>query len=162
MRLTIHATLPHLNPSQVRIMTSNSVKILLPFTLEVMDLIVIRWSNTYTIVNKANNLGLIKRTVGTANASTFSLLYKSLVRPLLEYAAPVWNPYLFKDVQAIESVQRRASRLALRQKKGHMSYEYRCQILKWPLLSTHRSYFSLVECYKIVFGLSHLDFNDLF
>ena len=77
------------------------------------------WSeHISTFVNKVNQvLGLIRRTVGTANTTTFSLLYKTLVRPLLEYAAPVWNPYLVKDIHAIESVQRRASRLALRQKK---------------------------------------------
>ena len=43
-----------------------------------------------------------------------------------------------------------------------MQYEERCNILTWPLLSTHRTYFSLVECYKIVFGLSHLDFQEFF
>ena len=82
------------------------------------------------MVNKANQvLGLIRRSVGTANTTTFSLLYKTLVRPLLEYAAPVWNPYLVKDIHAIESVQRRASRLALRQKRGDVSYEERCDTL---------------------------------
>ena len=50
----------------------------------------------------------------------FSQLYKSLVRPILEYAAPVWSPYLIKDIAALEKVQRRASRLALRQKRGEM------------------------------------------
>ena len=111
-------------------------------------------------MNKANQvLGLIRRTGGTANTTTFSLLYKTLVRPLLEYAAPVWNPYLVKDIHAIESVQRRASRLALRQKRGDMSYEERCDMLHWPSLSSRRTYFSLVECFKIVFGLSHLDFE---
>ena len=62
------------------------------------------WSeHISTIVNKANQvLGLIRRTVGTANTTTFSLLYKTLFRPLLEYAAPVWNPYLVKDIHAIE------------------------------------------------------------
>ena len=84
------------------------------------------------------------------------------MRPLLEYAVPVWNPYLVKDIHAIEKVQRRASRLALRQKLGDMPYEERCNILNWPLLSTRRTYFSLVECYKIVFGLSHLDFQEFF
>ena len=122
------------------------------------------WSqHISTIVNKAKQvLGLIRRTVGTANTSTFSLLYKSLVRPLLEYAVPVWNPYLVKDIHAIENVQRCASRLALRQKRGDMPYEERCNILTWPLLSTRRTYFSLVECYKIVFGLSLLDFKEFF
>ena len=43
-----------------------------------------------TIVNKANQvLGLTRRTIGTANTKTFLLLYKTSVRPLLEYAAPV-------------------------------------------------------------------------
>ena len=59
-----------------------------------------------------------------------------------------------------ESVQRRASRLALRQKRGDMSYEEGCNMLHWPSLSSRRTYFSLVECFKIVFGLSHLDFEE--
>ena len=54
------------------------------------------------------------------------------------------------------------SRLALRQKRGDMSYEERCDTLHWPSLSSRRTYSSLVECYKIVFGLSHLDFEEFF
>ena len=77
-------------------------------------------------VNKANKLlGLVHRTVGSSNSGAFSTLYKSLVRPVLEYAAPVWNPYLVKDVLALERVQRRASWLALGQKRGEMDYEDR-------------------------------------
>ena len=64
-------------------------------------------------VNKANKLlGLVHRTVGSSHPGAFSTLYTSLVRPVLEYAAPAWNPYLAKDVLALERVQRRASRLA--------------------------------------------------
>ena len=90
------------------------------------------------------------------------MLYKSLVRPILEYASPVWCPYLAKDIHALESVQRRASRLALNQCKGDMPYEDRCQLLNWPILSNHRTYLSLVECYKLVFGYYHLKFEDYF
>ena len=113
------------------------------------------WGNHISItVNKANKvLGSIKRSVGTANTNVFSMLYKSLVRPILEYAVPVWCPYLVKDIHALENVQRRASRLALNQCKGYMSYEDRCKLLKWPTLSDRRIYLSLVECYKIVFGI---------
>ena len=69
------------------------------------------WGNHINItVTKANKiLGSIKRSVGTANANVFSMLYKSLVQPILEYAAPVWCPYLVKDIHALENVQRRAS-----------------------------------------------------
>ena len=47
-------------------------------------------------VNKANKLlGLVYRAEGSSNPGTFSTLYKSLVRPILEYAAAAWNPYFF-------------------------------------------------------------------
>ena len=64
-------------------------------------------------------------------------------------------------VNAIKSVQRCTSRLALRQKRGDMSYQERCDTLHWSSSSSRRTYSSL-ECYKIVFGLSHLDFKEFF
>ena len=114
-------------------------------------------------VKKANKLlGLVHQTVGSSNPDAFSTLYKSLVRPVLEYAAPAWNPYLAKDVLVLERVQRRASRLALGQKRSEMEYEDRLRKLKWPTLETRRLFLSLVECYKIVFGMNKLNFDDLF
>lgn len=110
------------------------------------------WGNHISItVTKANKIiGSIKRSVGTANANVFSMLYKSLVRPILEYAAPVWCTYRVKDINALENVQRRASRLVLNQRKGDMSYEDRFKLLKWPTLSDRRTLISLIECYKFL------------
>ena len=94
------------------------------------------WSNHVdVIVNKANKvLGLLKRTVGSKNKEIFSILYNSLMRPILEYACPVWSPHLAKDILAIEKVQRRASRIALGQKHREMQYEERCRLLNWNSL----------------------------
>ena len=36
--------------------------------------------------------------------------YTSLVRPVLEYASSIWDPYLNKNILAIEMVQKRAAR----------------------------------------------------
>ena len=36
--------------------------------------------------------------------------YTSLVRPVLEYGAAIWDPSLGKDISSIEMVQRRAAR----------------------------------------------------
>ena len=105
-------------------------------------------------VNKANNLlGLIKRSVGTTNVNVFSTLYLSLVRPILEYALPVWCP-LVKDVRALESIQRKASRLALNQHKGEVPYADRCKLSKWPSLSDRRNYLSLTEATSSSFEFS--------
>jgi len=48
------------------------------------------------------------------------MLYKSLVRPHLEYANSVWSPYKKGDVEAIEKVQRRATKLLISLKNYHV------------------------------------------
>ena len=51
--------------------------------------------------DKANKiLGIVYRTIGPTNQEAFSILYITLVRPILEYAASVWCPYPVKDVLA--------------------------------------------------------------
>ena len=87
--------------------------------------------HVFAMVNTANMvLGIIKRSIGTNNQDAFSQLYKSLLRPILEYAAPVWSPYLIKDIVALEKVKGRALRIALRQKRGNS--------LKWQTLKSCR------------------------
>ena len=63
-------------------------------------------------VNKANSImGLVRRTFTLLDKGNFALLFKSLVRPHLEFANQVWSPYLQKHIQEIENVQRRATKL---------------------------------------------------
>ena len=38
-------------------------------------------------------------------------LYKSLVRPIIEYGNTIWGPFYILDQQSIETIQRRATRL---------------------------------------------------
>ena len=86
------------------------------------------------IVHKANKvLGLLKRTVGGKIKDIFSSLYETLLRPILEYACSVWSPHLARDIHEIEKVQRRASRIALHQRRQEMAYEERCKILNGTL-----------------------------
>jgi len=61
-------------------------------------------------MNKAYSiLGLIKRNFTHMDKNTFIMLYKSLLRPHLEYANCVWSPYKKGDVEAIEKVQKKSN-----------------------------------------------------
>ena len=63
-------------------------------------------------INKASRImGLIRRTFSYLDNHTFLLLYKTLVRPHIEYANSVWNPYKTKHITALENVQMRATKL---------------------------------------------------
>jgi len=55
--------------------------------------------------------GLIKRNFVDRSQETVMSLYKSLVRPHLEYCSQIWSPHYMKDIKLIEGVQRRATKL---------------------------------------------------
>ena len=56
-------------------------------------------------------LGVIRRSFQQLDRDTFVTLYKSMVRPILEYGHAVWQPHLKGLQRELESVQRRATRM---------------------------------------------------
>ena len=50
-----------------------------------------------------------------SSPADLSRLYVSLGRPHLKHAAPAWNPYLIRDINSLESVQRFALKVCLKQ-----------------------------------------------
>ena len=61
-------------------------------------------------------------------------LYKSLVRPRLEYCIQVWSPYLRKDIDKLERVQRRATKLI----EGYRNFSYEDRLRKTGLMSLEK------------------------
>ncbi|XP_068229703.1 uncharacterized protein [Palaemon carinicauda] len=102
-------------------------------------------------INMANKItGLIRRTFVSLDEVIFKQLYVALVRPNLEYANQAWAPYLVKDIEAIENVQRRATKLVPTLK--NLSYEERLRKLKIPTLAYRRARGDMLETFKILSG----------
>jgi len=65
----------------------------------------------------------------------------------MEYCIQAWSPYLAKDIELLEKVQRRATK-CVTGTKG-MTYEQRMQILNITTLEKRRQRVDLTEVYKI-------------
>ena len=64
------------------------------------------------VCSKANRvLGMIRRTMAYRSPDILTRLYKSLVRPHLEYCVSAWSPHYVKDRERLERVQHRFTRM---------------------------------------------------
>ena len=87
------------------------------------------WSDhIYKLCSKAKSL-LYRQFYKDSDTSTLRALYISQVRPHLEYVTPVWDPCLSKDIEAIESVQKVATKICTKRWHG-FSYQDRLNLLK--------------------------------
>jgi hypothetical protein len=101
-------------------------------------------------------LGTLKRTFNYWSIDSFRTLYVAFVRPLLEYCSSAWNPYYIKDIRAIESVQRNATKLV--PELRHLEYIDRLKALNLPSLEHRRRRGDLIQFFKIVKGLNLVNF----
>ena len=102
------------------------------------------------IVKRANSrIGMIKRCFTDLTKDKVITLYRSIIRPILEYASPAWAPHLQKDINALESVQRRALRLC-------------GERVSMPSLSSRREITDLIEVYKYTHELYKNGLTDMF
>ena len=135
-------------------LATNSNTLLRP-TLEQKDLGVwITPSMTFSVhchksARKANQaLGMIKCNFKYISKSSLMMLYKTFVRPHLEYCAPIWNPRYYKDIDTMEKVQRRATKLVPSISKHN--YESRLHQLQLHSLYCRWQRSDLIETYKII------------
>ena len=83
--------------------------------------------------------------------------YKTLVRPQLEYAAPIWHPYHETQIEKVEKVQRTAARWTCRRWRNTSSVGEMLDELEWPSLESRMERSFLTFFYKIHSGTVSLD-----
>lgn len=107
------------------------------------------------VIHKARQvLGMIRRSFTRLDKSVFVPLYKTLVRPHLEYGFSVWWPNTKADATALEKVQRDATRLVpgLRM----MTYQERLKYLDLPSVTYRRHRGDILQAFKLLHGLYNI------
>jgi hypothetical protein len=109
----------------------------------------LKWKNHVTVCeSKANQmLGMVKRTFASMDLRLLRTLYVTFVRPLIEFAAPVWSPSLKGDKDTIERIQHRATRMV--KKLRILPYDERLRKLGIVTLEQRRKRGDLIQVFKM-------------
>jgi hypothetical protein len=103
---------------------------------------------------------LIRKCFTSKNTETLVKAFKVYVLPITEYCSQIWSPHLRKDINLLESVQRKFTRWlpGLRGK----TYTERLDVTGLERLDVRRLRLDLLLAYKIIFGLNCLELRDFF
>ena len=102
-------------------------------------------------------IGLIRRNIVYKEKELIIRLYKSIVRPILEYCIQAWKPYRKNDIDMLERVQRRATKMI--PELRNISYEMRLKECGLTTLETRRLRGEQIEVFKILNGYENIDRN---
>ena len=111
-------------------------------------------------------LGFIKRTCYEfKSVHALKSVYCSFIRPILEYASVVWNPYYESHSDRIESIQKKFLLFALRKlgwRRGFdmPSYVSRCKLIHLETLSRRRLNSGLFFIFDLLNG--HIDSPEIY
>ena len=102
-------------------------------------------------------LGVLRRNLKNCPRNLKDLAYKSILRPKLEYASSVWDPYTAENINKLEGVQRRSARFVCNKYTRKESVTSMLDDLEWPPLQQRRAESRLALFHRIVNGTVDID-----
>ena len=93
-------------------------------------------------------VGMIRRNIANRSSEGMLILYKTLVRPVLDYCIPVWRPYAKKDTFKLEKVQKRFTKMI--EGLNKKTYEQRICKLRITTLEDRHYRADMLQVYKIL------------
>ena len=103
---------------------------------------------------------MIRRTITYKSPDILLPLYKTLVRPLVEYCTPAWSPNYDKDKALLEKIQHHFTRMITG--FSHLDYSTRLNRLNLWTLEERRNRADLIELFKMYKGLSGIKLETMF
>ena len=102
--------------------------------------------HTTAVTKKANRL--LSKYFRFFDKATFINLYKTFIRPVLEYGSIIWGPLFVLDQQQVQKVQKRATRLVhdLRDR----TYNNHLVEVNLPLLKYRRHRGDMIIIYQLL------------
>ena len=112
-----------------------------------------QWSHHIDVICKKASkvLNFIRRNLSKCSIEVKSTAYFTLVRPIMEYAASVWDPHQQYLIDNIEKIQRRAARWVLSDYRQQSSVTNMLNQLHWPTLQLRCYVSRLSQIHKIVY-----------
>ena len=111
---------------------------------------------------KANGtLNFLQRNLRISSKKVKTTAYQAFVRPRLEYASTVWDPWTHENVTLLESVQRRAARWVCGRWSNYSHPSEMISELKWRSLEQRRIDTRLAMMYKMRNGLVGIDTRSI-
>ena len=105
-------------------------------------------------------LGVIRRNITYKGKKLIIPLYKAIFRSHLEYCIQAWRPYRKKDIDTLELMQRRATKII--PELRDLSYEERLKECGLTTLQTRRLRGDQIEVFKILNGYENIHRNMFF
>ena len=112
----------------------------------------LKWNDHINQVTKKaiSTLAFLRRNLHHFPRPTKSLCYLTLIRPLTEYSAVIWDPHTVENIRKLELIQRRTTRMVYADYQTTSSVSTMLNQLQWTTLQEHRAQAKACMMYRVV------------